>query len=74
MIACAQSHTFLGGELPWAKDSLLLPAVADSLVGGVLSTESPIVPEPALFEVVVGVGSDDDSLFYPHLLQIHCWR
>jgi len=51
--------------LPWAKDSLLLPAVAESLVAGVLSTDSPIVPEPALFDVLGGDGSDDDSLFVP---------
>ena len=65
MITCAQLHTFLGGELPWTKDSLLLPAVAESLVAGVLSTDSPIVPEPALFEVPGGDGSDDDSLLVP---------
>ena len=51
--------------MPWAKDSLLLPAVADSLVAGVLSTDSPIVPEPALFDVLGGDGSDDDSLRVP---------
>ena len=51
--------------MPWAKDSLLLPAVAESLVAGVLSTDSPIVPELALFDVLGGDGSDDDSLFVP---------
>ena len=44
----------------------MLPAVADSLVvSGVLSTDSPIVPEPALFDILGGDGADDDSLFVP---------
>ena len=68
-ILCAQSHTFLGEELPRAKDALLLPAVADSLVvAGVLSTDLPIVPEPALFDVLGGDGADDDSLFVPPVI------
>ena len=49
----------------WAEEPLLLPAVADSLVAGVLSTDSPIVPESALFDVLGGDGTDDDSLFLP---------
>ena len=33
-----------------------------------LSTDSPIVPEPALFDVLGGDGSDDDSLFVPPVI------
>ena len=51
--------------MPWAEESLLLPAVAHSLVAGVLSTDSPIVPEPALFDILGGNCADDDSLFVP---------
>ena len=51
--------------MPWAEESLLLPSVSDSLVAGVLSTDSPIVPELALFDVLGGDGADDDSLFVP---------
>ena len=56
--------------MPWTKDSLLLPAVAELLVAGVLSTDSPIVPEPALFDVLGGDGSDDDSLFLPPVVAV----
>ena len=46
----------------------MLPAVAESLVvAGRLSTDSPIVPESALFDVLGGDGADDDPLFVPPL-------